>query len=349
MSERKRVGRVGRVGRVRAFMWALIVLMVLGFGFGSEAYAANQTTEGSSSATWDVAAFSAYAPSAGGTNCDSECTKGAAGTKVGSLRSLAADISRYPLGSIVALKFDDKTMNKKYGGVFLVEDTGGAIKGNRIDVLIEPESAALTFGRRTGHIAVLDKGEGSRDAQAKLSNWDTLKKKYSSYQIADTPSTDSDKEKDKEKEGTGTGEEAGEYVSPFKKSELKISVVGVDDRRTGLSEVQDYAVYSFGKKLGGFLFGIAQVFGIFMILIMSAYWMLALMAYSGMFWANELLLKMTFNKVDAYAPGALGTLGKYTLFAFVILSIIIGGMLPKVTALVYQMIYDFVEYLSVFG
>ena len=327
--------------------YALIVVMALGLVFVtfSEAYAKDEAPEGTINTSWDVAAFSAYAPSAGGTNCDGECTKGAAGTKVKSLRSLAADTSRYPLGSIVALKFDDKTMNKKYGGVFIVEDTGGAIKGNRIDVLIEPESAALTFGRRTGHIAVLEKGTGSRDAQAKVSNWDKLKEKYSSYQIADTSDSDSDKEKEKVKDSAETGASAGSYESPFKKSELKISVVGVDDRRTSLSNVQDYAVYGFGKTVGAWLFRVAVSFGVIMLMIISCYWLLALLAYTGIFVANEWLMKLTLNKVDIFEKGAFWELGKFTIFGFVVISLIVGGSLPHVTALLYSLLGDFLEYI----
>ncbi len=34
--------------------------------------------------------------------------------------------------------------------VYVAQDTGGAIKGNKIDVYFDSHSAALNFGRKTG-------------------------------------------------------------------------------------------------------------------------------------------------------------------------------------------------------
>lgn len=59
---------------------------------------------------------------------------------------IAVDRRLFPLGRDVELFFG----RKRYGR-FLADDTGGAIKGGRIDVWMEDCTAARRFGRRRGY------------------------------------------------------------------------------------------------------------------------------------------------------------------------------------------------------
>lgn len=59
------------------------------------------------------------------------------GTKMAEGRTIAVDSSIIPLGSRVYID--------GYG-IFIAEDTGGAIKGNRIDVCVSSHSRAYAFG-----------------------------------------------------------------------------------------------------------------------------------------------------------------------------------------------------------
>jgi 3D (Asp-Asp-Asp) domain-containing protein len=61
---------------------------------------------------------------------------------------VAADPSVFPLGSYIELWVGDK-----YGGRYLVDDTGGGIRGKRIDMWMADCGRARTFGRRSGAAA----------------------------------------------------------------------------------------------------------------------------------------------------------------------------------------------------
>lgn len=61
---------------------------------------------------------------------------------------VAADRSVFPLGSYIELWVGDK-----YSGRYLVDDTGGAIRGRRIDLWMADCDRARTFGRRSGAAA----------------------------------------------------------------------------------------------------------------------------------------------------------------------------------------------------
>lgn len=162
-----------------------------------------------------------------------------------------------------------------------------------------------------------------------------------------SPSTAGDVTKKKTEEASGAT--AGAYESPFKNGTLKVSVVGVDDRVGSMSNVQDYAVYGFGKTVGTWLFGIALTLGVLALMIMSFYWMVALLAYSGIGLANDWLMKWTGDRVDMYQEGALVKLGKYSFVGFAIISLVVGGTLPKVTALIYVWLSDFLEYIMLWA
>lgn len=62
----------------------------------------------------------------------------ASGTKATANHTIAADLNRFSFGDEVIID------GKKY----VIEDTGGAIKNNRIDMFFESHSSALSYGRR---------------------------------------------------------------------------------------------------------------------------------------------------------------------------------------------------------
>ena len=65
---------------------------------------------------------------------------------------IAADPSLLPLGSRVMLE------HPGYSGEYLVADTGGAIRGRRIDIWTPSTREAMRFGRRTVKLTVLSYG-----------------------------------------------------------------------------------------------------------------------------------------------------------------------------------------------
>ena len=65
---------------------------------------------------------------------------------------IAADPSVLPLGSRVRLD------HPGYSGDYLVADTGGKIRGRRIDIWTPSASEAMRFGRRTVKLTVLSYG-----------------------------------------------------------------------------------------------------------------------------------------------------------------------------------------------
>jgi 3D (Asp-Asp-Asp) domain-containing protein len=88
--------------------------------------------------------------------CDTGCTGiTATGTNVqqdiyheSGLPIIAVDPAFIPLGSIVEIE----------GRRYIADDTGGAIKGNRIDVLVSVNdtSKAFNFGRRTIEVKIIN-------------------------------------------------------------------------------------------------------------------------------------------------------------------------------------------------
>jgi 3D (Asp-Asp-Asp) domain-containing protein len=65
---------------------------------------------------------------------------------------IAADPAVLPLGSRVRLE------HPGYSGEYIVADTGGAIRGRRIDIWTPSSSEAMRFGRRTVKLTVLSYG-----------------------------------------------------------------------------------------------------------------------------------------------------------------------------------------------
>ena len=65
---------------------------------------------------------------------------------------IAADPKILPLGSVVRLQAGN------YSGIYTVMDTGGAIRGQRIDIYLPTRSEAIRFGARKVKLEVLRKG-----------------------------------------------------------------------------------------------------------------------------------------------------------------------------------------------
>jgi 3D (Asp-Asp-Asp) domain-containing protein len=81
--------------------------------------------------------------------CESCCGKSdgitASGVKARANHTIAVDRNVIPLGTRIL-----------YNGIeYVAEDTGGAIKGNRIDIYFDSHSDALNWGRRTIEIEVI--------------------------------------------------------------------------------------------------------------------------------------------------------------------------------------------------
>ncbi|MGE5243031.1 MAG: 3D domain-containing protein [Betaproteobacteria bacterium] len=63
---------------------------------------------------------------------------------------VAADPDVLPMGSRIRL-----TGLGRYSGIYVVRDTGSAIRGRRIDVYIRNCREAIRFGRRSARVSVL--------------------------------------------------------------------------------------------------------------------------------------------------------------------------------------------------
>ena len=79
-------------------------------------------------------------------SCETCCNKSdgitASGTQATAGRTIAADPDVLPMGSTVIID----------GHTYTVEDVGGAIKGNRIDIFMNSHEEALKAGVRTAEV-----------------------------------------------------------------------------------------------------------------------------------------------------------------------------------------------------
>lgn len=117
----------------------------------------------------------AYDPMLGGINTSGNPRTTATSTLWAYNRTIAVDPKVIPYGSVVAIKVPSMS---QYDGIYLAEDTGGAIKGKRVDVLIQGKKATSVFGRRDIEVAILHKGSGAPSARANVKQWVGLKSKY---------------------------------------------------------------------------------------------------------------------------------------------------------------------------
>jgi 3D (Asp-Asp-Asp) domain-containing protein/cell division protein FtsB len=75
----------------------------------------------------------------------------ASGEPVKEGRTIAVDPSVIALGSLVYIESDSPLV----GGFYVASDTGGAIKGNRIDVFMQSKDKAYQFGRQDIKVTIL--------------------------------------------------------------------------------------------------------------------------------------------------------------------------------------------------
>lgn len=80
-------------------------------------------------------------------------------TKVKQGRTIAVDPSVIPLGSKVRIESETYP---SINGVYIAEDIGGAIKGNRVDIYFVHKNDALQFGRRDVTVTILERGDWKR-------------------------------------------------------------------------------------------------------------------------------------------------------------------------------------------
>ncbi|WP_298833938.1 NlpC/P60 family protein [uncultured Planococcus sp.] len=117
----------------------------------------------------------AYDPVLGGINANGDPGNTATMTKPTAGRTIAVDPRVIPYGSVVAIKIPSMP---KYNGLYLAEDTGGAIKQKRIDIIIDGRTAAMNFGRRDVEVAIIERGKGPADARAKSKSWSKYESKH---------------------------------------------------------------------------------------------------------------------------------------------------------------------------
>jgi len=70
---------------------------------------------------------------------------------------IAADPRVLPIGTVVHLRAGN------YTGIYTVLDTGGRIKGRRVDVYVPTHKEAMKFGRRQVKIKIVGRGSGKVD------------------------------------------------------------------------------------------------------------------------------------------------------------------------------------------
>jgi 3D (Asp-Asp-Asp) domain-containing protein len=66
---------------------------------------------------------------------------------------IAADPRVLPLGTVVHIRAG------KYTGKYIVKDTGGRIRGKKVDIYVPTKSEAVTFGRQRVRIRVIRRGK----------------------------------------------------------------------------------------------------------------------------------------------------------------------------------------------
>jgi 3D (Asp-Asp-Asp) domain-containing protein len=111
---------------------------------GNPATVVTEITEVSKPTNTMTVVATAYCPCS---KCCGEWADGitASGVKARANHTIAVDRNIIPLGTKVIIN----------GKTYIAEDTGGAIKGNRIDVYFENHEDALKFGRQTIEIEVI--------------------------------------------------------------------------------------------------------------------------------------------------------------------------------------------------
>lgn len=112
----------------------------------------NLKTETVSAVSKSAGVFRTAFAAAGAYSATAYCLKGRTASGSGVRRGIiAADPRHLPLGTRVQISAG------AWSGTYTVADTGGKIKGRKIDLWVPNSSEALRFGRRTVHLMVLGK------------------------------------------------------------------------------------------------------------------------------------------------------------------------------------------------
>lgn len=178
-----------------------------------------------------------YAYRAGGIN-GSTAGITASGTKVLEGRTIAVDPSVIPLGSIVAIWSGSQ---KEYSGLYLAEDTGGAIKGKKVDIAMLTVAECKKWGRRKISVSVIDKGTGSADARKKASNWSAIKLKLEAKMKVTAQTIKSNSEK-----GTAVEGKAAKIVA-LAKTEKGKHVYTFGSKSYGSFDCSGWTHYMYSK------------------------------------------------------------------------------------------------------
>lgn len=114
-----------------------------------------------------------YVPSLGGINSQGDPTVTSTGVKFTDFQSVAVDPTVIPYGSIIAVKTDVAELNK----LWLACDTGGAIKGKRLDLGVSKEFYnSGKFHKGKVGVAFMRLGSGAQSARDNYKNFDKIVK-----------------------------------------------------------------------------------------------------------------------------------------------------------------------------
>lgn len=113
----------------------------------------NQTTTNKTNNTPEDKTANSTSKNAGGFNATAYCLRGRTANG-GSVRRgiVAADPRVLPLGTRIYLNAG------AYSGNYVVADTGGAVRGRKLDIWVPNCSEAIKFGRRSVSVNVLGRG-----------------------------------------------------------------------------------------------------------------------------------------------------------------------------------------------
>ena len=113
----------------------------------------SQTTTSNTNNTPEEKSANSASKNAGGFNATAYCLRGRTANG-GSVRRgvVAADPRVLPLGTRIYLNAG------AYSGNYVVADTGGGVKGRKLDIWVPNCSEAMRFGRRTVSVDILGRG-----------------------------------------------------------------------------------------------------------------------------------------------------------------------------------------------
>lgn len=129
-----------------------------------------------------------YAPELGDINVDPNSPKGmsASGVMVKNFETCAVDPNDIPLGSIIAVKIDGRPELTK---LWFCIDTGGAIKGKRIDLCVDGNYAKTKSFKGSAGVAIMSKGSGAPSARERAKKIDSLFDKINKESLVSNSST----------------------------------------------------------------------------------------------------------------------------------------------------------------